>query len=428
MQEGHSAELAIFQTPVIDTGIDGVEWVGFRPTNQLTGGGGPVEFNIPGHSTSYIDLKRTRLHVKCHLVKADGTPVKPDNKVGFVNLALQSLWSQVDLSLQNQVVSPNIGNNYAYKSLIDILLSNEEDPKLTWLQSQLYYMDTYSYMDDSDPTGGNNNGLLKRYEYTQNGDDVDMEGPLYIDFCQQSRFLPNGVQVNVKLWPNKPDFCLMSSEENAQYSIRISDAVLKVCLIKVSPGVIIGHAEALEKTPATYPFTRTDIRTFAVAAGQYTISVEDIFQGAIPSSLIVGLVTSKAYSGDPQRNPYNFRHFNCTSLALYVDGQSVPSAPIQSNFQKGNFVEAYMSLFTGTGKYGTNSGNYISREEYDGGYTLYVLDVEGTQGRLEHSYLKRGHTRLELRFGTPLPEATTVIVYGSFPAALQIDKARNVRL
>ncbi len=427
MQEGHSEELAIFQTPVIDTGVERVEWVGFRPISQLTPNA-PIDFRIPGHSTSYVDLARSRLHIKCHLVKGDGNPVGEENLVGLVNLPLQTLWSQVDVSLQNQVVSPGVGNNYGFKSMIDVLLHNEEDPKLSQLQSQLYFMDTHDFMDDSDPSGGNNNGLLKRWELTKDGGDIDMEGPLYADICNQRRFLLNGVEIGVKLWPQKTDFCLMSSEAGADYGVRITDAVLKLCMVKVNPGVVIGHAEGLEKAPATYPYSRSDIRTFALAAGQYTATLEDIFQGTIPSTLIIGLISSEAYSGDLKRNPFNFQHMNCTHVSFMVEGQSVPTQPLQPNYEKDNYVEAYLSLFTGTGKYGTNSGNYISREEYNAGYTLYVIDVEGKHGSVEHSYLKRGHTRLELRFAKPLPEATTVIVYGSFPAALQIDKARNVRM
>jgi hypothetical protein len=426
MQEGHSPALAIFQTPVVDTGVESVEWVGFRPVSQLAGGG-PIEFNIPGHSTSYIDLKRTRLHIKLRLLKADGSPVGDQNLVSLVNLPLQSMWSQVDVALQNQVVSPNIGNNYAYKSMIDVLLQNEEDPKLTQLQSQLYFMDSHGYMDDPDPSG-NNNGLLKRWEFTKEGAAVDMEGNLFIDIFNQDRYLLNGVHLGVKLWPHKAAFALMSGEADADYAIDITDAVLKLCLVKVSPGIVIGHGEALQNSPAIYPFTRTDIRTFAVGTGQYDVTIENIWQGVIPTTAIVAIVASEAYSGNLKRNPFAFANWDLSSIGMFVQGRPVPSHPMQLNYDKGNYIEAYVSMFTGTGKYGTNAGNYIEREQFPEGYAIYVLDIEGKEGSTEHSYLKRGHTRLELRFAKPLPEPVTVIVYGTFPAVLEIDQSRTVRL
>ena len=85
-------------------------------------------------------------------------------------------------------------------------------------------------------------------------------------------------------------------------------------------------------------------------------------------------------------------------------------------------------MFSGLGKFGDNIGNFISREEYDGGYALYVLDVEGKEGNTTHSYLRQGHTRLELLFSTPLPKSITVLLYGTFPAALTIDESSNVQL
>lgn len=130
-------------------------------------------------------------------------------------------------------------------------------------------------MDDADPEGGGNNGLIKRWEHMQSGATVDMEGPLYVDICLQDKFILNGVQVNIKLWPHKDTFRLMST--GTGYKLHITDALLKVCMVKVNPGILVGHGEALKKTPATYHFTRSDIRTFAVPAGQFNVSFDDIF-------------------------------------------------------------------------------------------------------------------------------------------------------
>lgn len=65
------------------------------------------------------------------------------------------------------------------------------------------------------------------------------------------------------------------------------------------------------------------------------MNIDDVFQGDIPESLVVGLVSSRAYSGDYTLNPYNFQHFNCNFAAFYVDGKSVPTNPIEPNYSKG---------------------------------------------------------------------------------------------
>lgn len=101
-QEGHSSELAIFQSSVLDTGIEAIEWVDFRPVSQLTSDGA-VEFNIAGNSISYLDLKRTRLHLKVRILTENGTAVAQEDDVALTNLPLQAMWSQVDVALQQQV-------------------------------------------------------------------------------------------------------------------------------------------------------------------------------------------------------------------------------------------------------------------------------------------------------------------------------------
>jgi len=52
------------------------------------------------------------------------------------------------------------------------------------------------------------------------------------------------------------------------------------------------------------------------------------------------------------------------------------SRPLQSNFLKDEplSVEAYHTLFSKTGIHFLNEGNFISRDNYDNGYTLFAFD------------------------------------------------------
>ena len=43
---------------------------------------------------------------------------------------------------------------------------------------------------------------------------------------------------------------------------------------------------------------RTDVRTYSLPLGSYGEVLEDIFQGEVPSRLIIGFVDSEAYMGD----------------------------------------------------------------------------------------------------------------------------------
>ena len=69
-----------------------------------------------------------------------------------------------------------------------------------------------------------------------------------------------------------------------------------MCKVNVSPEVMMGHDAALEIADSIYPFARTDIRTFNIAEGNFGMNIEDIWQGEVPSKLVVALVKCQAYN------------------------------------------------------------------------------------------------------------------------------------
>ena len=78
----------------------------------------------------------------------------------------------------------------------------------------------------------------------------------------------------------------------------------------------MAHEKLLLEQRAMYPYLRSEINTTSIASGQYGYSVDDIFQGLVPSKLIVGLVSSVAYTGDYGKNPFYFQPYDCSSVGL----------------------------------------------------------------------------------------------------------------
>ena len=171
---------------------------------------------------------------------------------------------------------------------------------------------------------------------------------------------------------------------------------------------------------------KSDVRTFNIQPGSFSWGMDDIFQGQIPSRVVVGLVSSRAYSGTYHKNPYNFQHYNCNFIGLYADGQSVPGEPFQCDYKNDHYISSYLSLFSGIGKYNINEGNYISRENYPKGYCLYVFDISGSRRKDILDLTKCRHTRLNIRFEKSPTETVTVVVYSCFPSIFQIDESRNI--
>lgn len=211
-----SRRLALFHNFPTEAGVEQTEWIDIRPTASPVHGGA-IEFNISGTGTNYIDLQRTRLYLRLRLLHEDGSILNEKEKVALINLPLHSMWNQVDISLQQQIITSSVSNNYAYKAYIDMLLKHGTLPNDPECQTQLYNQDNAGSFDDADPITGSNLGLYIRSAFTEGSKSLDLEGPIFTDIYQQERFVINGVQVGIKLWPARETFCLMSSESAVRY-------------------------------------------------------------------------------------------------------------------------------------------------------------------------------------------------------------------
>ena len=141
------SNLDIFTLPHTQAAITKSQVVNFYPVSEISDES-PLEFNVSGSGLEYISLRDTRLHIKCKIVNADNTPLAVATKIGPVNLTLQSLWSQIDVFLNQRLVS-SASNNYPYKAYMHTLMTYGSDGKLSQLGTQLYYKDTAKYLDDA---------------------------------------------------------------------------------------------------------------------------------------------------------------------------------------------------------------------------------------------------------------------------------------
>lgn len=341
IEENHEDELSIFEPLSSHTSIHSREWIESRSINQSTEYPA-LEFLVPPQSAEYMDLKNSTLKVKIRLTDATDQPITTGD-VGLVNLALHSIFSQVDCTLQQTPVGQT-GTNYPYKAYIDTLLSTNENDKIT-LQSQLFVKDEGG-RDDPAVDTGSNTGLYMRALYTKEGHILEIEGPIHLDIFQQNRLMINGVSLALKFWPSKNSFCLMSDTENASYKVQILDASFKLCVQKPNAGVLMAHSKMIRDTPAIYPYVNSSLKIASISKGQYSYSENNLFQSEIPTQLVVGMVASASYGGDYKRSPMFFQPFDCNFLGLYIDGQTYPSKPLQPNFAGNSSVEAYRTLST----------------------------------------------------------------------------------
>ena len=333
--------------PPTQTNVEHGTTVEYHPVAALIDSA-PIEFNVPGSGEDYMHLANSFLHVTAKIMNGDGTDLAPGTAVGPANLFLHSLFSQIDIYLNDKLITSSV-NTYAYRAYLETLLSYGKGAKNTQLTASLWYKDIAGRMEDAAiDDAGANTGFKTRARIASESNLIDMLGRIHGDLFFQEKLLLNGIGMRIRLVRSKDEFVLVTGERDARYKAKIVEAVLLIRKVRILPAVALAHAKALEKANAKYPFRRVECKTFSIPRGNLDVSQENVFLGQVPSRLVLGIVDNDAFNGTNAKNPFNFKHYRLTQLTLQLDEQEQPMKLLQLNFAIGKIARGYMSLFQGT--------------------------------------------------------------------------------
>ena len=425
--EWQPKQLDLYSLNPTQTAVEKIFYQQVRPVNQLMPMS-PVEYVIGGNNgLSFVDLKNSFLSIKIKIVHGEnGANLKDTEFVGPVNLIVHSLFEQVDVTLQGKLVS-TATNHYQYKAYLQKLLSLGREGKLSQLSTQLWVKDT---QPDSDDAKTGDPALVSRTKPFLLSKTVHLVSDICHDLFQMDRYLLNQVEIGMKFYQSKPAFYLMTDTINPNFRIDIVDMVLNVCKVQLNPAVLYAQNRMLEKTPAKYPYTATEIRMNAIPQGQVSFIFDNVCQGRKPKRLIVGFVNSSAVAGDYTLSPFNFAAYNLRQSNVYVDGQPVLGNPINVSFNPVtgvDSVEPLLWMLKSYGKWGHDEGNQITAADINKGFAIYVFDLEPSFLERDHIYLiKQGLVRIEAQFENPLPHPVTCITLAENLNYFEINLAREV--
>ena len=411
--------LNIFDKSKHDQSVLACNVVHYYPLSQLSPSANVIEFNISGEGENYIDTSNIKLKISGTLKEVGGA--KDANvKDGVANNLLFTLISQIDVSYNDRLLTEST-NTFAYISYIRALLETSNDEKSGKLQSQLFYPDSYSTIDSNLPTA--NSGLAKRMEFTKPNNKVEMIGTLPVDVLSCPTFLMPGVSIRVKLYLNRPEFYIVSSNVSCKAAFIIDTAALLVPKITLKSEVIISHSEILKQQPALYQYHKMVSRVHTMAARSRSTTIESLFSDRIPSLVVVAMVSSADFSGSYSTNPFYFRHCNLRSISLVLNGQAVPSNPVECDFSSAKSTNAtlFNNFTDAITKHFNIRDSGVEMKYFYKGYTLALFDLSDSAAKT-----RSGELRLIADFTSELEEPVTMIILGRFPSKIYINESRVV--
>ena len=476
------SEVDLFSIPPTQLSLEKGRWIEYRPLSSVQNNDSAITFVIAG-TDEYLDLSKTILVVEGKVVPGTGGELSTGQaSIAPVNNFLHSLFRQVDVYFNGKQVTPAMGT-YAYRSYLETLLNYDVSAKESQLSSAMYYKDTAGKMDeagllpgtktityvkgtyspnsretqdasgDINPTndekeevsisvpGTGNQGFAKRHTFIENSKKFTLSGPIFTDVFMSDRLLINMLDLKVVLNRSYNEFCMMDinkSGSKVNPKVELTDVILKIRKVKVDQAIRDSTEVLLKQTPAIYPVRRVVCKALSIAPGLPNVRLDNIFSGLVPTSFVFGLVDSNAYTGEYGKNPFNFKHYDISTITLSVNGEEIPFKQLRLKFPNPSdteskkktvdFIQAYNTLFSGTGKMFSNMGLDVTRDDYPHGFTLFAFDLTPDMCNTADYFntVQRGTLSVDITFEKDTPEAISMVCYSDFENIIRIDSERNV--
>ena len=218
----------------------------------------------------------------------------------------------------------------------------------------------------------------------------------------------------------------MADDASKDASLKILDAQLCVRKVQLKMSKFQEIQQTLETIPIHYPITRVELKTHSVAQGISSLNWENAVVGQLPTRVVVGMTDNDSFIGNIGKNPFNFKNFALSEIALYLNGETV-GAPIKLNFENDQYLDGYRTLFSSTGRLNADSGLDIRRRDYKNGYCLVGFDTTPALCHGGHQEVsKRGTMRVNLEFKNPLPNSINVLLYLEYDNTISVNSARYI--
>ena len=369
-------------------------------------------------------LPLTRLHGTCQIVHKDGTPINSDIDFSTVNLFPHSLFSQIDLEIDGVNLCSQ-DNLYPYKAYLETLLTYGHDAKFSHLTTSHFVKDTSHHFESG---SDGNQGYIIRQKYVTGSKLFDFCINPHIDFLHTPRVLPSGVGMKLKLTRSNDSFSILS-KTNTDLYVKIHSLNLYVYRMQVNEHIRKLHDNMFSKKNALFPITKSVCKKYTIPSGLSSANQPNIVHGKLPRQIVIGFVKADALNGSYSLNPFHFDHFDCSFVALRVNGLQIPAKGYRPDFTNNIVRRELRALYDniGVNTAGDDSGCNINVDDFVGGFTLFCFDLTPDRCNGFHFHESRtGTIDLEILFNKPLNEAITVLCYTAGETVVAITKERNI--
>jgi len=397
-----------------------------EPTDSLEVS--PYEFVISPVSDTFLVLNNMTMYVKFKVRRGNGDGmVAGTDAVAPCNNLLSSMWKNIECKVNNSIIGVEASKEIAYKSMLETLLSYEDVYK-QHIYTSLFHKDTAGEMEtmlvgggggDNEPTV--NKGFHRRYFQTFASIDMEMCGPICVDFLRSDNHLAPGNTLTLTFEKANDAFLLSTTQPGIRYKIEILELAIYCRRVQMGESAINKLVDP--RRHQRYLTSYTEIKPYSIIAGVRIFNERIFDREVIPKQVIVAMVDSSTRVGAYDSNPFNFKHYGLNSINLKLNDELIPTNPLKPDFDKKLVMREYHHLFANTGKMLSSSrGMIIGLEDFLDGYSIFPFDLTPDRCNSFHTHVgKVGNLDLQMSWKTPLAKGVDVLVYFSMDQIITIN-------
>ena len=406
-EEGMPQELIPFTTKSTQVMIRGVQEIKYLPINSFEKSD-TVNFEIPAQHNLLI--KNIEIVTK---FKVEGK-----GKATLVSNPANALWKQVEIVLNNKYQMSNpMQQSSNYETFFSTILNVDQEREEVIFSNQGFLLDVGSDKDEADDV--TNVNAVKRGKLIEGGKSVTMISDLNCNLLKTSKLLIPGLEFNISLTKNKPEFLLMSKDKD--FTILIEKVYLNVTFVQPEEAYLSLLEAKLEKTPAIYDGHRTEVSLFGIQSGVNKYQFNNIFRGPLPSFMVLCIQDRDAINGDYGKNPYTFYPFK--SLQVFINNREYFSDPIETTKEDNTLMLNHFYKALGYDLKGTC---LINRDNFRAHFMIPIALARDRSVKFHHNLQETADFKIDIEFEDQVLQNKVLMVYSVFDQIIKIDKDRNI--
>ena len=418
--------LTMLEKPSIQVGLLNTFTHIIEPVRHPSETDQEIVFDIPSAGGAYMDLRNTELYLKGCLKRADNTPLGREENVVLTNNALYSLFDSVTIYIGKTQTELHTAN-YALKCYMKQLMTN--DVRAPSLRNQGMSIESTSTLFENDYEMGEG-----RKSYTMNSKTVEFMGSTFIDFFETQGYLIPGCPLRVKFRKNRDSYYVIAAPNFIanEYNFVIEKISLHVPALKVNPELTPLLETQMDVAPARYFFDSLEIKQWPVPQGTITRNFAKVFEGLLPSRMLIGLYGQADFSGDRSTSPLMTKALDFRQITLYLNGLAVRE--LSPNFDQALYIGAYRKFLDWMNA--SKAPYFVGYDSFRDGYRYFCFDMfencpesnpceVGTGSKVTGVHAQRGYIDIQLDFNSPVNQDCVMVVFFISPDAVDISQQRN---